>query len=374
MSDSDVDAYKSIEWIMSHSDEGFYFLIATERKQQEIVGQYADSNIAIYDYKKHPGGYSFNILEKWLANNPQAGVHFLLNFQLAIQDEESIGRLNFSRDMLARHKKNFVFCLTQNADDKLARRAYDFYSFIKLRILTQDGTIEDAQEPTYILDKSKDDFEMQVDFAQPDKKLLSQAISLMNQAKELSDAFRYRDALSRLQTAFAIREKILGENHVDTANACHEIAFAYDDLAEYDVALKWYEKALQVKEKALEWYGKALRVGEKVLGMEHPNTATTYNNMALVYTHQGEYKKALEWYGKALKIIEKGLGKEHPNTAKTYNNLAGVYDNQGEYEKALELYGKAQKICEKRLGKNHPHTKLVADNIQRLKERISEKN
>ncbi len=96
--------------------------------------------------------------------------------------------------------------------------------------------------------------------------------------------------------------------------------------------------------------------------------------MALVYTHQGEYKKALEWYGKALKIIEKGLGKEHPNTAKTYNNLAGVYDNQGEYEKALELYGKAQKICEKRLGKNHPHTKLVADNIQRLKERISEKN
>ena len=39
--------------------------------------------------------------------------------------------------------------------------------------------------------------------------------------------------------------------------------------------------------------------------MEHPDTATTYNNMAIVYDNQGQYDKALDCYGKALAIKEK---------------------------------------------------------------------
>ena len=77
-------------------------------------------------------------------------------------------------------------------------------------------------------------------------------------------------------------------------------------------------------EKALEYYGKALAIRERVLGTEHPDTATTYNNMAGVYEDQGDYEKALEYYGKALAIRERALGTEHPSTATTYNNMAGV--------------------------------------------------
>ena len=87
-------------------------------------------------------------------------------------------------------------------------------------------------------------------------------------------------------------------------------------------------------EKALEYYGKALEIVERTLGNDHPSTATTYNNMAGVYKAQGDYEKALEYYEKDLEISEKVLGSDHPNTATTYNNMALVYEAQGEYEKA----------------------------------------
>ena len=104
-----------------------------------------------------------------------------------------------------------------------------------------------------------------------------------------------------------------------------------------------------------------------MLGKEHPDTATTYNNIAFVYYNQGEYAKALEWLEKALDIVEKAFGKEHPDTATTYNNTAFVYYNQGEYAKALEWNEKALAIFEKVLGEEHASTKMVRRNIKVLR-------
>jgi tetratricopeptide (TPR) repeat protein len=53
--------------------------------------------------------------------------------------------------------------------------------------------------------------------------------------------------------------------------------------------------------------------------------ASLLNNLAGLYRLMGAYEKAKPLYLKALKIREKLLGEEHPNTATTYNNLAGLY-------------------------------------------------
>jgi len=202
---------------------------------------------------------------------------------------------------------------------------------------------------------------------------------------------KYREALRWHEKALAIREKVLGEEHLDTAATYSCIALGCDDQGEYDNALEWHEKALTINEKvlgkehletaknynnianvynnqgeyakALEWYEKALAIFEKVLGKEHPDTANTYNNIAMVYNGQGKYTKALEWLEKALTIREKVLVKEHPDTANTYNNIANVYYNQGEYVKALEWYYKDLAISEKVLGKEHPSTATTYNNI-----------
>jgi tetratricopeptide (TPR) repeat protein len=73
--------------------------------------------------------------------------------------------------------------------------------------------------------------------------------------------------------------------------------------------------------KAFSRYTKALKIQEKVLGKNHPDTATTYNNIAITYYKQGKPQKALAYLEKALKIQEKVLGKEHPATKSIQNDI-----------------------------------------------------
>ena len=321
MSHSNADAYQTIGWILNHSEDGFFFLIAPDKVQQEAVARYSDSNIAIYDYKKEQNyRYSFKVVEEFIGANNNAAAYFLLNLQLALQEDADIQRLNFSRDMLERLKKNIIFCVTPQTDDNLAKRAYDFYSYIKLRLFFQEEVVKGAgndeeyrlQTPGgFDLSTGVDDV-AEIDFTRPAAYLLSQAISFSNQAKELTAEFRFRDALFFLQRVLAIREKVLGREHPDTATTYNNIAGVYVHQGDYPRAREWYQKALAIR--------------EKVLGREHPDTATTYNNIAGVYDNQGDYPRALEWYQKALAIREKVLGREHPSTAATYNNIAFVID------------------------------------------------
>ena len=159
----------------------------------------------------------------------------------------------------------------------------------------------------------------------------------------------YAQALSWDQKALAISEKVLGTEHPDTATIYNNIGEVYRAQGSYPLALEWYRKALAIREKAPD--------------TDHPNTATTYNNIALVYKAQGDYPLALEWYRKALGIIEKVLGTDHPDTATTYNNIALVYQVQGDYPLALEWYQKALGIREKALGTDHPDTAATYNNI-----------
>lgn len=116
--------------------------------------------------------------------------------------------------------------------------------------------------------------------------------------------------------------------------------------------------------KAEGLYRKMLHISERVLGEEHPDTATSYSNLAGVYGYQGKYRKAEELYQKSLRISKRVLGEEHPDTAINYNNLAGVYRSQGEYKIALSYCFKAYKVLMFRLGINHPNTQIIYKNMK----------
>ena len=153
---------------------------------------------------------------------------------------------------------------------------------------------------------------------------------------------KYEKAITLNRTLLDLREKVLGEEHPDTARSYNNIGLVYAKQGDY--------------EKELEYLFKALAILEKVLGEEHPNTAISYNNIGVIYDNQGDYEKALEYYFKALAIREKVLGVEHPDTAASYNNIGVIYNNQGDYEKAVEYYFKSLVIFEKTLGVEHPDT------------------
>ena len=106
--------------------------------------------------------------------------------------------------------------------------------------------------------------------------------------------------------------------------------------------------------KAEPLYQEALRIWQKVLGPEHPDTATSLNNLAALYQAMGEYAKAEPLFQEALRIRQKVLGPEHPDTATSLNNLAVLYEEMGEYAKAEPLFQEALQICRRFLGQNIP--------------------
>ncbi len=85
-----------------------------------------------------------------------------------------------------------------------------------------------------------------------------------------------------------------------------------------------YERQGRYRE-AEELHEKSLRIKEKILGEEHLETAESYNNLAEVYERQGRYKEAINYYLKAYKICFSKLGQNHPNTQISYKNLEMVY-------------------------------------------------
>ena len=47
---------------------------------------------------------------------------------------------------------------------------------------------------------------------------------------------------------------------------------------------------------------KSLQIKFKTLGENHPDTAASYNNIGSSYDNKGDYDKALEYYNKCLNI------------------------------------------------------------------------
>jgi tetratricopeptide (TPR) repeat protein len=65
------------------------------------------------------------------------------------------------------------------------------------------------------------------------------------------------------------------------------------------------------------------------------------------------------------------LGEEHPDVATSLNNLAALYCSQGRYSEAELLYQQALEIRERRLGVNHPKTVIVRENLANLRAQLA---
>ncbi|TMC16968.1 MAG: tetratricopeptide repeat protein, partial [Chloroflexi bacterium] len=111
---------------------------------------------------------------------------------------------------------------------------------------------------------------------------------------------------------------------------------------------------------------RALAIREQHLGAEHPDTASSLSNLALLYREQGKFEQAEPLYERALAIEDQHLGAEHPDTAMSLNNLALLYWQQGKYEQAEPLHQRALAIREQHLGAEHPDTASSLSNLALL--------
>src|SRR5205814_1551251 len=77
-----------------------------------------------------------------------------------------------------------------------------------------------------------------------------------------------------------------------------------------------------------------LEKSKEILGVDHPSTLSTMNNLVLTYRQQGRTKDACELHEEVLEKCKEILGVDHPSTLSTMNNLALTYRQQGQTKDA----------------------------------------
>ncbi|MHC9538940.1 MAG: tetratricopeptide repeat protein [Vulcanimicrobiota bacterium] len=170
--------------------------------------------------------------------------------------------------------------------------------------------------------------------------------------QQLYNEGKYEEGIKIARQALEVAEKTFGNEHPNTATSLNNLAILYNDQGSYTEAEPFYKRALAIR--------------EKVLGPEHPDTANSLDNLAILYNDQGRYSDAEPLYKRALAIREKMLGPEHADTAQSLNNLAKLYYSQSRYTDAEPLYKKALEIREKALGPENLDTAQSQNNLATL--------
>lgn len=170
--------------------------------------------------------------------------------------------------------------------------------------------------------------------------------------------------------------------------------FLSDYIADYNLALFYYERALRVvirqygeihpeaasclndigrvyritrdDENSLTSYQRALEIQKQTLGDSHIETSITYGNLGSFYENIGDYFQAREYYVKSLEILEKDPESTKYDLALLYGDLGVVYDDLCEFEISLDYYIKALQIQEETLGPEHPDLATTYSNLGML--------
>jgi tetratricopeptide (TPR) repeat protein len=126
---------------------------------------------------------------------------------------------------------------------------------------------------------------------------------------------KYRDAESLFREALQIRQRLLGEAHLQTLETLNDLALTLQRLDEIRQAVPMLRQVFDGHRRAL--------------GNNHPDVAQSANNLAMAHYRLKEYAEAEPLFREALAINRQAFGNEHPEVATTLSNLASLRRERG---------------------------------------------
>jgi tetratricopeptide (TPR) repeat protein len=100
-----------------------------------------------------------------------------------------------------------------------------------------------------------------------------------------------------------------------------------------------------------------------ILGLKHPNTLRSMNNIALTLQAQGDLEGARKIQKQVLEIRRRVLGEDHLITLVSMDNLAGTLRAQGDLEGARKIHEQVLLIIHRVMGAEHPNTLGSMNNL-----------
>jgi CHAT domain-containing protein/Tfp pilus assembly protein PilF len=225
---------------------------------------------------------------------------------------------------------------------------------------------------------------------------LGQADQWLLQANAKSRQGKDREGAELADKAVALRTRLLGTEHRQTAQSIAMAGFAWDRAAQPKKARPLYEQALAIRQKVLgshpdtsiSAYNLGLFLSEqgedaaarphleqsaamdrRLFGDDHRKTIGTLLSLGFVQQRLGNYKDARLSFDQALTSSKKTLGNNHPTTVDCHSKLGYWFETQGDYPSARSHYQQALTLRTKLVGNNHPQTAVCCSDLGGLLEK-----
>jgi eukaryotic-like serine/threonine-protein kinase len=165
----------------------------------------------------------------------------------------------------------------------------------------------------------------------------------------LRSAGKFDDSIPYTERALALRERVLGPDHLDVAVTLVNLSNALGSLDRLPAAQTLLRRAVTIFERAL--------------GPDHPSVAVAENNLGGVYYQAGDYAPALHSFERAVAIRERALGPTHVKLGPALVNRAMVSVDLGRTDDAVRDLERAVTIFEAARGPDHPDVAEALDHL-----------
>jgi tetratricopeptide (TPR) repeat protein len=156
-------------------------------------------------------------------------------------------------------------------------------------------------------------------------------------------------ALRNGKNALEIRERLYHGDHPDKASSYNNIGTVYREMGDLKNSLEYHRKALDIQ--------------ERLYPSDHKSKAKSYNNVGCVYRAMGDLTSSFEYHRKALDMRGRLYPDDHQDKAASCNNIGFVYRAMGDLTNSLEYHRKALDIQERLYPSDHPGKASSYNNI-----------
>jgi tetratricopeptide (TPR) repeat protein len=336
-----------------------------------VVGQYSAVNISMADpdsineYRRVIYQIGKTEAEKYLEN-----LLSKKNRELADQKKNSVknnNKINQLEQEIAQieDKRKKIEAQAEDLAKRYAPVNLDDATplFRKAFLLFQKGDIDSAQ-----LVLTHADLAGKVDSIQLEEKKIDLAKKEFNEREALKND-RKKSCAEAIQLDADLHKT---RYEFDEASKSYELLIKLDslnaeNLFNYAAFLAW----LNQYDKAIYYYSKALNIYKTSSQNYESGVANTQNNLGILYANKNDFTKAEAAYQEALEIFKR-LASSNPQTyepdvAMTQNNLGILYADKNDFTKAEAAYQEALEIY-KRLESNNlqtyePKVALMQNNL-----------
>ncbi|MCO5608325.1 hypothetical protein L7F22_062531 [Adiantum nelumboides] len=199
----------------------------------------------------------------------------------------------------------------------------------------------------------KYDFDAPIPFGTSDildlHAVVKHSVPMCADARDLLESGKLRLAQGKLPEAyelfsegFSVLQQVCGPMHREVANCCRYLAMVLYHAGDMAGAIMQQHKELIINERCL--------------GLDHPDTAHSYGNMALFYHGLNQTELALRHMARALLLLNVSSGSDHPDVAATFINVAMMYQDIQRMNVALRYLQEALQKNLRLLGEEHIQT------------------